>query len=386
MSSRLDTLTDESLPRADVGTLPTPVERADDLAAALGVGSGDSPGVGDADALDTVDALDTADARNGSDTETSDLYVKRDDLTGEVYGGNKVRKLAFLLGDAERRGIEDVWTIGSLGSNHVLATCLYARERSLVPHAIQFPEPVDESVRRTLRVLSTTEPELELLPDADAAFAAGDRREREFRESEQPDFYYVPPGGATPVGELGFVDAALELREQIDAGDCPEPDSIVVPVGSGGTLAGLACGCRLAGIESDLVGVRTAMRSFGNAERVAELARDTADLLADYGVDAPRVSPADVSILHDYVGDGYGEPSAAGAAAAETAAEHGLSLDPTFTAKTVAGLADADRFRGETVLYWHTYNSRDLSDRVARANVRATLPESYRRFFPELSE
>jgi D-cysteine desulfhydrase len=351
----LETLTDESLPSVPIGTFPTAVERFDGLAERLAVG---------------------------------DLYVKRDDRSGELYGGNKVRKLAYLLGDARRRGIEDVWTIGSLGSNHVLATSLYAREHSFVPHAIQYPEPVDEHVRDTLRVLSTTRPHLELHDSSDAAFAVGDRRERRFHALDDPDFYYIPPGGATPVGELGFVNAALELRDQIDRGELPEPDAIVVPVGSGGTLAGLACGCHLAGLDSDVVGVRTAMRSFGNAERIAELASETSAVLAEYGVDdPPSVTPDDVTILHDYVGDGYGEPSAAGRDATELAGEFGLDLDATFTAKTVAALTDdsTDHFRDQTVLYWHTYNSVDLSGRTERAAVEATLPETYRQFFPKLS-
>lgn len=338
----------DDLPHATLGTLPTAVEQFDELGERLGIDR---------------------------------LLVKRDDRSADRYGGNKVRKLEFVLADARRRGLTDVWTIGSLGSNHVLATSIYARELSLVPHAIQFPEPVDDHVRETLAALSTTDPDLVLVEDADAAFEAGDARRREFRNSSPPPYYYVPPGGSTPVGELGFVNAALELADQVERGDAPGPDTIVVPVGSGGTLAGLLCGVRLAGLDVDLVGVRTAMESFGNAARIADLARETATLLGEYGLaDPPEFSADDVRILHDYVGDGYGDPTAEGDRVTGILAEYGLDLDPTFTAKTVAALANDPLFESGTVLYWHTLNSVDLSDRVDRADVTADLPDEYRRF------
>lgn len=339
------------IPHATLGTFPTPVERFDSLGEQFGI-----------------------------DT----LLVKRDDRTADQYGGNKVRKLEFILADARQRGLEDIWTIGSLGSNHVLATSIYARKLSLEPHVIQFPEPVDDHVRETLRALSTTEPHLELVDDADAAFEAGDARQETFQTQSPPPYYYIPPGGSTPVGELGYVNAALELRAQIDRGETPKPDSIVVPVGSGGTLAGLLCGCRLAGldIDIDLVGVRTAMRSFGNAERIATLADETASLLGEYGLDTvPTFTADDVTILHDFVGDGYGEPTTEGTRCTEVAAKHGLELDPTFTAKTVAALATHPQFESGTTLYWHTLNSISLSDRTERADIQEDLPESYHQFF-----
>lgn len=337
-----------AIPHAPIGSYPTAVEEFDELGAELGVDR---------------------------------LVVKRDDRTAGAYGGNKVRKLEFVLADARQRGIEDVWTLGSLGSNHVLATSIYARKLGLEPHVVQFPETIDDHVRETLRALVTTDPHLELVADAETAFAIADEREQQFRDRSPPPYYYIPPGGSTPVGELGYVDAALELREQIEAGRAPTPDTVVVPVGSGGTMAGLVCGCRLAGLDVDLVGVRTAMESFGNAERIAALATETAELLGDAGgVDPPTFAADDVEIRHEFVGDGYGEPTAAGARCSELCAAHGLELDPTFTAKTVAAIADHPGIGSGTVLYWHTLSSADLSDRISRGRLDE-LPPAYRERF-----
>lgn len=348
---RLDSLVGagREIPHVPLGTVPTPVETFDELGPALGV---------------------------------ERLLVKRDDRTAPQYGGNKVRKLEYILADARERGLEEIWTVGSLGSNHVLATSIYARELGLEPHVIQFPEPVDDHVRETLRVLGTTDPHLELVEDADAAFDAADSREETFQEQSPPPYYYVPPGGSTPVGELGYVNAALELADQIDSGATPKPDTIVVPVGSGGTLAGLVCGCRLAALDIDLVGVRTAMASFGNPERIATLADETAAVLGEYGLDDPPTFAADeITILDGFIGDGYGEPTPAGRECTELAATHGLELDQTFTAKTVAALRDHPQFEDGTTLYWHTLSSVDLADRLAEANPRTDLPEPYQQFF-----
>ena len=342
----------DELPHAPLGDFPTPVERKSDFGERLGV---------------------------------PNLHVKFDGRTGKAYGGNKVRKLEFLLADAKRRGQTDVWTGGGIGSNHVLATSIYARQLSLVPHLVHFPQPVNDHVRENLRALATTYPELYLVGSELRAGVAALRLKLRRRLARSPDFYYVPPGGSAPVGELGYVNAAFELRDQIASGALPEPDRIVLPVGTGGTIAGLLVGCRLASLDVELVGVRVANKLFGNSIRIARLANRTSSLLASYGISPPpKFTRNDVTVLDGHVGGEYGETTAKAREATELAEEFGLDLDPTFTAKTVAALR-SERHRldlaDSEVLYWHTYNEVDLTDRITRADVSEDLPAEYQRFF-----
>lgn len=339
-------------PHTDLGTLPTPVTEHPDLGAAIGV---------------------------------PELYVKRDGQSGALYGGNKLRKLEFLLADAADRDCTAVWTGGGIGSNHVLATCLYAREESLSPCAVQFPQPVDDHVRENLRALATTDPELKLVSSEPRAALSALRLKLARRLHPSPSFYYVPPGGAAPVGELGYVNAALELERQVAAGDLPPPEVVGLAVGTGGTIAGLLVGLALTDLDPDVLGIRVADRLFGNAVRVARLGNRTASLLADLGVDSPpRLSPRDVTIVDGYVGAGYGSKTTAGRRAKAVAAEHGLELDGTYTAKALAGLCgERDRrdLADRRVLFVHTHNEADISERVAAAAPSADLPEPYHRFF-----
>lgn len=120
----------DGFPRAGIDSFPTPIEPYPELGDALGV---------------------------------EESYVKNDGATGGPYGGNKVRKLEFILGEAVASGCRRLWTNGALVSHHVLATCLSAREVGLEPHAAQIPQPVTDHVRETLRSIAATEPELALV-------------------------------------------------------------------------------------------------------------------------------------------------------------------------------------------------------------------------------
>lgn len=328
------------VPRADVGRFPTPVEAMPSLGGELGV---------------------------------PDLLVKRDDRTGDPYGGNKVRKLDFLLGDALDRNCERVFTSGGVGSNHVLATCTYAREVGLRPEAVQFPQTVTDHVRENLLAIAATDPDL-TLSGSELRLPLHLLRARLAARFDAA-LYYVPPGGSSAVGALGFVAAARELERQVRAGDCPEPDVIVVPASSGGTLAGLRVGLDRTDLETRVVGVRVIERYVVNRWSVARLARKTATLLSDG--ERTAYGRQDVDLLSGYLGDGYGVPTSAGETAQKLAADYGLVLDPTYTAKTVAALAD--HFDDETVLYWHTL-SQDRPKTLSVSDAVQRLPDGYRRF------
>lgn len=341
------------LPRIPLADLPTPVEHLD----ALG------------------DAIDVP-----------DLYVKRDDQTGSLYGGNKVRKLEYLLGAARKLDCDAVWTAGGIGSNHVLATCLYARQQGFEPRVLHFPQPVTDHVLDNLRVLSTTRPKLRLVSGQAAFFTAyGIRKTRDLLGMD-PSVYRIPLGGSSPTGVVGYVEAALELVEQIRQGVLPEPDVIVVAVGTCGTLTGLALGCRLAGLDVEILGVRVTRSLYANRWRCRWLGRRTASRLERYvSVSLPRLSRRDFTLLHEYFGEDYGRPTEAGRSMRKLVREHtDLTLEPTYTAKALAavrGERTNRELRDRTVLYWHTLNGVDLSQRAASADVSRNLPGDYLSFF-----
>jgi D-cysteine desulfhydrase len=177
--------------------------------------------------------------------------------------------------------------------------------------------------------------------------------------------YFLWIGGSSPLGTLGFVEAALELAEQIDRGELPEPSHLVCPLSSGGTAAGLLVGLRLAGLRTRLVAVAVAEHRPIGAPMVARLARRTARLLRRRGASLPdsarRYHAGDLDVERDHIGPGYGHllPAAEDAIALGAAAE-AIRLESVYTGKTMAALlagVRAGRFGDGPVLYWHTYDS-----------------------------
>jgi D-cysteine desulfhydrase len=286
------------------------------------------------------------------------IWVKEDGAFGSGgWGGNKVRKLEWLIPDAKRRGRGSILTFGGLGTNWGLATALYAREHGLETALALVDQPVDDHVRAQLARLEasgarihrthTKRRTVAMLPWLLARNARGGRPP-----------YLLPAGGSSPVGALGYVEAALEIAAQVEAGSLPEPAHVVVPVGTGGTAAGLALGFQIAGLRSRVVGVVVNDQLRLDAAVLARLARRTAALLERRGarLGTLRLEPAMLDLTRDQIGAGYGHRTQAAEAAAALAAEERLALDPVYTAKAMAGLLalrEAGRL-GDSVLFLHT--------------------------------
>jgi D-cysteine desulfhydrase len=171
---------------------------------------------------------------------------------------------------------------------------------------------------------------------------------------------FIPIGGATPLGVLGHVNAGLELAEQVAAGALPAPARVVLPLGSGGTSAGLALGFRIAGLESIVVGARVAPRIGSNRWRVLRIARATAALIESItGERVPLPEPSRVEVVHDAYGGAYGRATAESDEAAATLHRlMGIALDGTYGAKAFAvALRLARRGDGPT-LFWLTFDGR----------------------------
>jgi D-cysteine desulfhydrase len=197
----------------------------------------------------------------------------------------------------------------------------------------------------------------------------------------------IPTGGTSALGAVGYVNAALELADQVRAGALPEPAAIVVPLGSGGTLAGLALGCRLAGLRSQVVGVLVTDILPPSPRRLASLARATLRVLrrVDPSLPAVAVGPADIAIERAFLGPGYGAETDAGRRATRLAAEtEAVALEPTYTAKAMAALlelAAQPRWRGQPLLFWNTYSSVDPAAALPRLPDWRELPAPFHRFF-----
>ncbi len=285
----------------------------------------------------------------------AELWLKRDDLNADAFGGNKVRALEFLLGGV---GAGDtVLTLGGEGSTHVLATAWHARRLGARTVAVRWRHDMNPVA---LRVRDRAAALCDEIVTARTA-AGGVLRAQLMRLTRRAR--WVPIGGSSPLGTLGHVNAGLELAEQIATKRLPRPTRIVVPLGSGGTAAGLALGLAIAGVEATVVGARVGPRLFVNRRQVLRLARRTGRLLAGAtGAAVPRVDPARVEVAHHVYGGAYGRPLAAGESAAATLrAAAGVTLDATYGAKAAAAALELARAGEGPVLFWVTFDSRWMS-------------------------
>lgn len=307
------------------------------------------------------------------------LWIKRDDRSSSIYGGNKVRKLEFVLAEAKAQGASRIATFGAIGTNHGVATSLFCSENDMDCTVYLFDQPVTATVKNNLKLMQAFGAKLEyrgsLFQTVLSYFSA--------RAFDRGDTYYLTAGGSNIPGCVGFVNAAFELQEQVAAGLLPQPDYIFCAVGSGSTAAGLTLGCQLAGLDSTVVGVRVAPSHLGPVpictRGTAEaLMRKTSTYLRQRDATLPAITPRRIAWQDDYYGDGYGVPSEEGDAATELFAGAGITLEPTYTAKAAAAALDCcSRMPDKNVLYWHSYNSQPMAAALARADI-AQLPDSLR--------
>ncbi len=318
--------------------------------------------------------------------DAADLWIKRDDLTSPVYGGNKIRKLEFILAAARRKNARHLVTLGGIGTNHGLATAIFGQQLGIQCTVLLYRQPVTRSVKRSLLLLNRYNARLIYVGTLLGAMLCY----YSIYRLRHPGAYFVYPGGSSPIGNIGYVNAAFELKDQIDRGMMPEPTVIFCPLGSGGSLAGLALGLQLAGLmNSRLIGVRVMPSHLGpfqacTPHTVAKQIKRTYAYLRARCRQLPELSIRQPEILGDYLGVGYGASTEAGNRACHLMQETGgIILDVTYTAKTVAAVMDYCRDQhalNRPILYWHTYNSVDLSEQARDVEVR-DLPRSLQGFF-----
>lgn len=321
------------LPWAPLGAYPTPVE--------LLAGSAE-----DSEALLPPRFLDGGQGK---------LYVKRDDKTHALYGGNKVRKLEHVLAEAKLLGRKSLLTVGGIGSNQCLATSIHGGRMGFKVDIALFDQPATEHVVDNLLA--------DRRHGANFVYGGGFGRTAyravsRYVERDAP--YYIPAGASLPIGNVGYITASLELARQLKDGLLPEPDFIYVAAGSCGTAAGLVAGCKLAGLKSKVVAVRITDAIVANAWNIAHNANAVMDALRemDPSIPAFAIEPDDLIVEAGFFGPGYGVATPAGLAAIEDA-KPVLKLDPTYTGKTLAAArAHARRAAaGTNILFWNTLNS-----------------------------
>jgi D-cysteine desulfhydrase len=299
-----------------------------------------------------------------ADGPGGELWVKDDGAYGALYGGNKVRKLEWILADAIARRRRTIVTVGALATNHGLATALYARDHGMRCAIALVDQPVDGHVRAQRARLEASGAHLYVTHGRLRTYAAAPwilLRHFDWRGRRPP--YLLPVGGSTPVGCVGFVEAALELAEQVATGRLPEPAHVVVALGSGGTAAGLAAGLRLAGLRTRVTGIVVNDKTPVGAPVVARLANRTLRLLRDRGAEVREddIRPSDLDAETAWLGPGYGHHTPEGdRAQAEAGAREHLALDPVYTAKAMAGLLELraqGRFGDGPVLFWQSHDT-----------------------------
>ena len=307
----------DKFPRLPLAFTPTPLQKTERLAKKIGIKS---------------------------------LYIKRDDQTGLALGGNKVRKLEFLLADAQKNNADIILTVGGPQSNHCRMTAAAARacgfECALIFGGSEIQEVQGNMV-------------LDKLLKAKWYFAG--EQDRDIKMQEIADMYskqgkkpyVIPLGGSNALGAMGYVNAGLELAQQCKEQNI-DPDYIFCASGSGGTQAGLILGCHLGGLNSKVIGISVS----GSADELTEIINMLlVEMGASLNIDVSCLHP--VTVYDEFVGEGYGRPTELSQKALEyMASEEAIIIDPVYTAKGFAGLMgklEQNKIaKDSTVVFVHT--------------------------------
>jgi D-cysteine desulfhydrase len=291
------------------------------------------------------------------------IWLKDDGLFGGAWGGNKARKLEWVLPDVQRKRRRTILTFGALATNHGLATALYAREWGLRTVLALVDQPLDDHVKRQFAQIERsgariyrTHGTVGTVASLPFVYAVN----TDWRRLRPP--YFLTIGGSSALGALGYVEAALELAAQVGEGALPVPTHVVVALGSGGTAAGLVLGFAIAGLDTRVIAVQVNDRTPLGPKRVARLAGRALRLLERRGARLPPVTlrSADAQVERRWLGPGYGHRTPEADHALELAQVEALRLEPVYTAKAMAallGMREAGELGAGPVLYWHTHDA-----------------------------
>ena len=310
------------------------------------------------------------------------LSIKFDNLTGSLYGGNKVRKLEYIFPRASGRHCRRIATFGAAGSNHALATALYATQAGFASTCFLSHQAATPQVAATLNRHIENGTEIVHFGGSYGTRLATLREKLWNRQA-----FVIPMGGSSWLGTVGFVAAGLEFAAQVAAREIDEPDRIYVGCGTMGTAVGIALGLALAELRTTVHAVRVSDVAITNETALRRLLGKTALMLRHYD---PSI-PADLSdrsriqLRDEFFGPGYAQGTPATDEAIRFAGHHlQLELEQTYTGKAMAALLN-DLAQPQTAeiecLYWHTLNSAPLDVPKDRPLDAAALPDSFLRYF-----
>lgn len=307
----------------------------------------------------------------GDELSIPGLFIKRDDLSGALYGGSKVRAAEVILGGAASSGRKHLLCTSVAASNWLSVCAIYGKAFGWQVHLLAARRTLDDNQNSNRLIQEELADDCIVAPDPMQLV----RHIWRLWQRYNGDIYLTAPGGSSPASCLAYVNAMFELAEQVHARRLPEPKYIFCSLGSGCTAAGLALGAVLAGLHSHIIAVRIADRLVANRWNAGRLIWSAMAKLHRAGCTATLAeNPLQrLHVVHGYVRPGYGKPNAAAERMKDLMSNAvGLPLDDTYTAKTLWGMVDycgRNRVGKAPVLYWHSLNSRPATVGDLRARL-----------------
>ena len=316
------------------------------------------------------------------DGSSRNISVKCDDLTGVIYGGNKVRKLEYIFPRAREKNCKRLATFGAVGSNSALATALYARQVGFECTCFLMHQA------KTAMIPATLNMHIQYGTELIRYGGPYHQRIKTLRDNLWGRHaWVVPMGGSSWRGTVGFVAAGLELAEQITKGDIGRPDRIYVGTGTMGTAIGLALGLAIAELDIEVHAVRASVTDITNETLMDKLSEKTVTMMRrlDDSVPADLASRTRIVLRHGFFGEGYAHSTPEADEAIAFAKEQlDIRLESTYTGKAMAALlADLRKFGDDemNVLFWNTYYAMPITVPTDHPLDEQALPEEFLRYF-----
>ena len=316
------------------------------------------------------------------DAGNRNISVKCDDLTGVIYGGNKVRKLEYIFPRAREKKCRRLATFGAVGSNSALATALYAHQAGFECTCFLMHQTKTALIPATLNVHIQNGTELVRFGGPYHKRVQSLRDKLWGRKA-----WVIPMGGSSWRGTVGFVAAGLELVEQIAKGEISKPDRIYVGTGTMGTAIGIALGFAIAELDTEVHAVRASVTDITNDHLMTKLTEKTVSMMRrlDGSVPADLASRTNIRLRNSFFGEGYAHTTPEAEEAIAFAKEQlDIRLESTYTGKAMAALlADLKEPGTEAlnILFWNTYYAMPVTAPTDRPLDKNALPEEFLRYF-----
>jgi D-cysteine desulfhydrase len=329
------------------------------------------------------------------DLKKGEIYIKRDDQIHQLYGGNKLRKFEFIFGSALKKKKKGIITLGGVGTNHGLACAIVCKELEppLKCDLFLFSQPITWQVQRSLLLFDHFGAKIHPCRSDVIAFIKA-----LLFKIIKPKYYFMFSGGSplfgvgTSLGTIGFINAIIELKKQIDNDILPEPDEIFIAGASTGSSAGLVAGCKLLGLKSRVNIVQIYDNFIANPSAVVRNANNAIKYLHKREKIIPRmkITENDFNFIKGYLGSGYGIKTVKSQNAVDKVFElegenKGFHLDTTYTGKTMAALFDfllLCENKDKNILFWNTYNSNSLDSYLKDTKFNfKNLPKKLHKIF-----